>query len=130
MANPIGLTMPLARTTSSLGYLDFTTTEIDATLANLKSLILTNWGERPNHYYMGCNLVEFMFGPADDETLASIIQRVEGQVAQWLPYVLLNNVSVTYEGAEGNIIKIIVDFSLRGRQDMSSVLEVSVPLGA
>jgi phage baseplate assembly protein W len=130
MPNPIGLTMPLASTTSSLGYLAFTTTEIDATLQNLRSLVLTNWGERPNHFYLGCNLIEFVFAPANEETKTAIVDRIEAQVAEWLPYVLVNNITISFSGRDNNTIQLIIDFSLKGRQDLSSLLEVSVTPGA
>lgn len=118
--------MPIARTTSSLGVLESTTTEVQASYFNLKSLVLTNWGERPNHFYLGCNLIEFLFAPNDAETQDNIVQRIEGQVAQWLPYIILNDVSVEGPDQDGHKIEITIDFSLRGRQDFSSVLEVTI----
>lgn len=123
---PIGLTMPFAQTTSSLGFLAFTTTEIDATLQNLKSLVLTNWGERPNHYYLGCNLIEFLFAQVGPETEDQVVQRIQEQVSQWLPYVVLDNVSVELGGSDGHQLSARIEFHLRDRQDMSSVLEVAV----
>src|SRR5512137_1047011 len=96
MPSPIGLTMPFARTSSSLGYLAYSTTEIQATLYNLKSLVLTNWGERPNHFYMGCNLIEFIFAQASEETIDKIVARITSQVDNWLPYVQLNDVQVVF----------------------------------
>lgn len=123
MANPIGLTMPLARTTSSLGYLAYSTKELEATYYNLKSLILTNWGERPNHFYMGCNLIEFLFNPADDETKDKMLARITSQVDSWLPYVLLNDVGITFDN---NTVKIRVDFGIKGRQDLNSTLEIAI----
>lgn len=129
MPNPIGLTMPFARGQGTLGALAFSTKPLEATLFNMKSLILTNWGERPNHYYLGCNLIEFVFAPGDEETRDRIVQRIEQQVAQWLPYVLLNSVDVQLS-SDGHTFKVIVNFSIRGQQDLSSVLEVVVPSGA
>jgi len=131
MPNPIGLTMPIARTTSSLGVLAFSTTEIQATYFNLKSLILTNWGERPEHFFLGCNLIEYLFGPSNDETRVAIQERIQTQVAQWLPYVSLDTLDVTLGDPEGQAIYIRIAFSIKGRMDLSSLLEVTVtPSGA
>ena len=77
---PIGLTMPLARSTGSAGYFASSDTEIQATYYNLKALLLTNWGERPNHFYLGCNLGEFLFAQQTQETKELISQRIEAQV--------------------------------------------------
>lgn len=123
---PIGLTMPFAQTTSSLGFLAFSTKETEATVHNMKSLVLTNWGERPGHYYLGCNLVEFLFQQIDDETHDKIIQRIENQVANWLPYVNISEIKVDFVGQEGHGIRVQIKFSIRGRQDLSSVLDVTV----
>ena len=132
MPNPIGLTMPIARTTSSLGVLAFSTTEIQATYYNLKSLLLTNWGERPEHFFLGCNLLEFFFNPITNETQEAIIDRIQSQVSNWLPYVNLDTLNVNFGDPEGQAIYIQISFSVKGRQDLNSVLEVVVtpPAGA
>ena len=124
---PIGLTMPFAKTNSSLGMLASSSKPLEATLYNLKSLVMTNWGERPNHFYLGCNLIEFLFSPSVEETKDRVIQRIEQQVSQWLPYVLLNNINVSFDD---HILGVSIDFSIRGQQDLSSVLEVEVSTGA
>jgi phage baseplate assembly protein W len=126
MPNPIGLTMPIARTTSSLGVLAFSTTEIQATYYNLKSLLLTNWGERPEHYFLGCNLIEFFFAPITAETQETIIERIQQQVANWIPYVNLDTLDVSIGQPENQAIYIKIAFSVKGRQDLNSVLEVAV----
>jgi phage baseplate assembly protein W len=118
--------MPLARSSNVLGALASTSTEIQATYHNMRSLVLTNWGERPNHFHLGCNLIEFLFAPNDDETHDRVVQRINAQVAQWLPYVLLNDVRVTGPDPGQSKISIVIDFGLRGRQEFSSVLEVAI----
>ena len=75
MPVPIGLTMPLAATSGAQGALAFSVTPQQATLYNMKSLIMTNWGERPAHFYLGCNLIEFLFGPLDAEVVERVIGR-------------------------------------------------------
>jgi len=129
---PIGLTMPFAQTTSSLGYLAFSTKDTEATMYNMKSLVLTNWGERPGHFYLGCNLAEYLFQQVDEETHDRIVQRIESQVASWLPYVVINSLKVTFGGQKGHGIRVQINFSIKGRQDLSSILDVSVeqPVGA
>jgi phage baseplate assembly protein W len=129
MPTPIGLTMPFMRATGSTGFLAWASTELEATYYNMKSLVLTNWGERPNHYYLGCNLIEFLFEPGGEETDERISERIRAQVAQWLPYVQLNSVLVNFSGDQHRI-KITIDFGIRDRQDLRSVLVVSYPAGA
>lgn len=121
---PIGLTLPFARSSSSLGFLASSNTELEATYYNLRSLLLTDWGERPNHLRLGCNLTEFLFQPNDDDTAENVRERVMSQVGQWLPYVRLNSVGVTRPADHRLSLK--VDFSINGRQDLNSVIEVTV----
>lgn len=118
--------MPFARTTSSVGYVAFSTREIEATYFNLKSLILTNWGERPNHYYLGCNLLEFLFLPTTEETTDAIKSRITSQVESWLPYVQLNSITTSFSGPDGHTINIRVDFGLKGHPDLNSTLDVAM----
>lgn len=120
----IGLTMPLARTTGSVGYFASTTTELQATYYNLKALLLTNWGERPNHFYLGCNLGEYLFAQQVAETRELIIQRIESQVAEYLPYITLDKVDVSF--GSDHRINIKVSFSLKDRMNLSNTLEVAV----
>ncbi len=120
----IGLTMPLARSTGTVGFLASTDTEIQATFSNLRALLLTNWGERPNHFFLGCNLGEFVFAPQSQETQELIVQRIETQVADFLPYVSLDRVDVSFNDDHRIIIKI--SFSLRDRINLSNTLEVVV----
>ena len=121
---PIGLTMPFARSTGTVGYLASTLTDLEATYHNLKALLLTNWGERPNHYFMGCNLGEFLFAQQSPETRELISQRIETQVADFLPYVSLDKVDVSFNDDHRIIIKI--SFTLKDKIGVGSAHEVAV----
>ena len=123
---PIGLTFPLVKNSGSLGYLAFSSTEKEAVSYNLKSLVLTNWGERPCHFYLGCNLQEFIFGQLSEDTIEQVQERIESQVAMWLPYISLKNVDVKFPSEIPNGMRVIIEYSLKGRQDLGSVLEIDV----
>jgi phage baseplate assembly protein W len=116
--------MPLAQSTGSMGYLASTETDIQATYHNLKALLLTNWGERPTHFYLGCNLSEFLFAQQSPETQELIVQRIETQVGEWLPYVILNGVNILFN--DDHRITIKISFSLKDRINVNSILEVAV----
>jgi phage baseplate assembly protein W len=107
-----------------VGYLASSDTELQATYYNLKSLLLTNWGERPNHFFLGCNLGEFLFAQQVAETKELIVQRIESQVSEYLPYVTLDKVDVSFKSDHRIVIK--VTFSLKDRMNLSSTLEVAV----
>jgi phage baseplate assembly protein W len=125
---PIGLTLPLMRNSGSLGYFAFSSTEKEAVGYNMKSLILTNWGERPNHFYFGCNLREFLFSPITEETEDTVVSRIQSQVSNWLPYVNLKDLRVEFPPEQnGHGIRVKIEYGVKGRQDRNSVLVVDVP---
>lgn len=94
---PIGLTVPFARSTGSLGLLAYTDDQVEAAKQNLRSLLITNWGERPMHFHFGCNLVEFVFAQQRDDILrGKITDRIVQQVQTWLPYLLIKEVTVLF----------------------------------
>src|SRR4051812_49239768 len=93
----IGLTIPFSKSTGSLGYFQATDDELSAAGENVKSLLLTNWGERPMRYSMGCNFREFLFEPLRDEELRNrIADRIGSQLSTWLPYVVMDELNVLF----------------------------------
>jgi phage baseplate assembly protein W len=130
----IGLTLPLARSTGTLGYLASTTTEIDATEVDLKSLVLTNWGERPNRFNFGCNLVEFLFENQTRELQDAIVERISGEVANWLPWVKLKKIDVLFPDdspSDPSAIGITIRWSMKhSRTDSERKLDVVVQAAA
>lgn len=126
---PIGFTFPFAKASASVGYLATTDTEFEAVKNDMRALVLTNWGERPNHYYLGCNLSEFLFSQMTEETHDKIVQRVSSQISKWLPFIVINSIDVQFT-EEMNRIKIVIDYSSGNNPDLSSVLTQIFPAGA
>ena len=126
---PIGFTLPFLKSTGSLGYLEFTSDEMSAVRSNLKSLLLTNWGERVMHYNFGCNLIEFLFEQPSNSTKSRIADRITSQVSKWIPYVNIQELNILYNSDDGSVpdqaIAIRIKFNLSYKPDLSSVLEVT-----
>lgn len=127
----IGFLLPFVRASGSLGWLGATETELDAVAANLKSLLLTNWGERVGHYSFGCNLIEFLFenaGPA--ELKERIADRIISQTKRWLPFVQIDVLNVIFPDEnpvlQENQMGIYIKFRLVSRPNFSSVLDLVV----
>ena len=94
---PIGFTLPFIKSSGSIGLFETTADELDAARQNLKSLLLTNWGERPMHFHFGCNVIEFLFNPGREEELkAAIADRINDQVSKWLPYLRLIDLNIIF----------------------------------
>ena len=92
----ISFNFPFAPATGSLGYLEVTNDVISAIQANVRSLLLTNWGERVMHVDFGCNLREFIFEPRTKALKGRIADRIKNQLAKWMPYLALTGVTITF----------------------------------
>jgi phage baseplate assembly protein W len=67
-----------------------------AIVANLRSLLLTNWGERVMHFDFGCNLREFIFEPRSKSLKGRIAERIKAQVAKWMSFLTLTGIFITF----------------------------------
>lgn len=125
---PIGFTVPFSKTTGSLGYFETTNDNLSAVRENIKSLLLTNWGERPCNYYLGCNMKEFLFENVGDELKERIADRIVSQIDKWLPYVVIQTLnifsSVDDSSVPENMLKISIKFNLSSQPDFSSRVDV------
>lgn len=100
----IGLTIPFQQSTGSIGYFRVTQDEFEAIKNNLHSLLTTNWGERVLHYNFGCNLREFIFEPKRGEELKiRIADRINSQVALWMPFIKLDELNILFTEDSGKI---------------------------
>lgn len=127
----IGFTLPFSKTTGSLGHFDVSVTELQAVENNLRSLLITNWGERVMHHNFGCNLIEFLFEPmSGDEMKERITDRIVSQVGKWMPFVSVKNTEITFSDDDNslssNSIRIRIHFSLSNRPDTSSLFDFVV----
>lgn len=126
---PIGFTLPFSKASGSLGYFEMTNDEMSALRENIKSLILTNWGERLGHYYLGCNLREFLFEQIEvNELREKIADRILSQINLWMPFVTIKNLNILLtsddQSVPENAIKIKIEFTLTSKPDLSGRLEV------
>jgi phage baseplate assembly protein W len=124
---PIGFTLPFSKSSGSIGYFKTTEDELSAVGENLKSLILTNWGERPMHFNLGCNLREFLFENERSAQMKSAIgDRVMSQVAKWMPFVSVDELNIVFSGDDpalpDHAIGLRIKFRLVSRPDLASVL--------
>lgn len=130
----IGFTVPFSRSTGSLGYFETTQDEVSAVHENLKSLLLTNWGERLMHYSFGCNLSEFLFEQIHGEELKdSIRERIIHQVERWMPFVAVDDIDVVFEEDDSSIgsntMFVVMKFRVASRPNLSETLSFELSPG-
>jgi len=99
----IGITFPFAAATGSLGYLEVTSDIAAAIQSNVRSLLLTNWGERVMHADFGCNMIEFIFEPRTRQLRERIADRVKSQLSRWMPFLSLSGLYVIFSDEDPSI---------------------------
>lgn len=92
----IGFNFPFQASTGSLGYIEVTDDVASAIVANLRSLLLTNWGERVMHVDFGCNLREYLFEQKNRALKVRIADRIKTQVTKWMPFLNLTGIFLTF----------------------------------
>jgi hypothetical protein len=119
----LGFALPFSRSTGSLGHFEATQDEISAWRASALSLLSTNWGERPNRYYLGCNLVEYCFEQRTTELRGRISDRIESQFSKWLPFLVVKRSQVFFSEDEPKIpengIGVFLELSPSNRPDVN-----------
>ena len=86
-----GLTFPYGSSEGDTGFFEVTKTDLDAVKSNLHALLVTNWGERPMHYDLGCNFKEFLFEQmSTDDLKQRMTDRVIDQCNKWMPFVVMS----------------------------------------
>ena len=68
---------------------------------NLKMVILTSPGERIMIPEFGVGIRNYLFENVNNSTFNAIRQRIENQVASYLPYITIRNIEFSSERSEG-----------------------------
>ena len=123
--------MPFQQSSGSIGLFQTTDDELDAVRQNIKSLLITNWGERVMHYHMGCNLIEFVFEQMRGDSLREkIADRIIDQMATWLPFVTVVDLRIFFSDDDSSVpeqgIMVRMKFTTQNRPDALSDLEHTV----
>lgn len=101
----IGLNLPLNSTKNN--FFDLTYYTSDQIKANLTNFLLTNPGERLMMPDYGCGYSAFLFENIND--VDTIIDSTKAKVKQWLPYVIIND--LTIDDSTDNQILIKLQYS-------------------
>lgn len=93
---PISISFPFAIATGSIGYFESSDNIVQALRSNVRSMLLTNWGERVMHFDFGCNFREFLFEPKTSPLKVAIAGRVQSQLAKWMPFLKLHGLFISF----------------------------------
>jgi phage baseplate assembly protein W len=74
---------------------------LDQAISNIKSLLLTRRGERFMQPTLGTGLFDVLFENLTNEVVAEAQESIRDNLAFWLPYVNLNNLSIREDRQRG-----------------------------
>ena len=125
----IGIDLPFRKSNGSEGWFESTKTTFDSVRNNIKSLLLTNRGERIMQPSLGLNLRKYLFEPLTGDTILTIETEIYQTIDFWLPFVNIDNLEVTMGEASdigSNTINISVTFSIRNSRNYFDTIQVTI----
>ena len=107
----IGLKLPMQHD-EVRGFFPGTSTTLSQTGSNIRNLLLTNKGERVGQPTFGADVFLVLFEPMSDDLIVQVETKISEAMADWLPHVTINKLSVEPDEVEINQLNIDLEFSL------------------
>jgi len=93
-----------------------TKTDVNAINQSIKSLLNTNFYERPFNPRLGSNIKKILFEPADAITIADLKQAITDTIGNYEPRVTLNSIIID-DQSERNAYFIQISYTINGQQE-------------
>ena len=124
----IGVSLPMDHIDGS-GFFPGTSTTLTQTSSNIRNLLLTNKGERVGQPEFGCGLLQVLFEPMSETLIDDVKSTIEEAMSQWLPHVIVKELSVQPDEDEPNKLIIEIEFSLTIRPEVHESLTLDFLIG-
>ena len=79
---------------------------------NFKNLLLTNPGERVMDVNFGVGLRKYFFEPFNENTYATIAERVNEQVKKYMPFVTVTNINFNNKDNADHLLGVVVSYTI------------------
>ena len=112
----IGLELPLTHTQE--GYFKRTKTALEQAKSNIKSLLLTNKGERLGNPTFGTNLLSLVFSQENTDLESRVEEEIRAAMGEWLPFI--NIISIETNFSDNNMSTAIVNLRFTLNVDTTS----------
>jgi len=86
-------------------------TDVESIKQSLKTLLYTNFGERPFRPYMSGGLTDLLFEPLDQITTLELEKSIRTVISNWEPRVSIVSLSVT-ENSDRNELEVSLKFDM------------------
>ena len=108
----VGLALPIGRQPNGDGYFATTKTTMESVITDIKTLLMTQRGERVMQPLLGMNIRRFLFEQITENTVIEIENDIVETFSTWLPFVELNDINIDTGDQDRNKIKIDIKFNI------------------
>ena len=120
----IGLELPLTHTRD--GFFKRTKTALEQAKSNIKSLLLTNKGERLGNPTFGTNLLSLVFSQENTDLESRVEEEIRASMSEFLPFINIVSIETNFSDTNKNIANVTLEFTLN--VDVSSKDSLSLDL--
>ena len=126
----IGIDLPFRKSDGNEGWFKSTKTTFEAVRNNVKSLLLTERGERMMQPSLGLNLKKYLFEPLNDDLKLTIENEIFETFNFWLPFVNIVDLVIDTSGDVSDIgrnkIDISLKFNIKQNQNYFDTVDVTI----
>ena len=106
----LGGTFPLTYVGGSAGFFPRASSVKKQAASNIKNLLLTQKGERVGQPTFGSDLPSILFEQRTEDIADRIETTIREAISNWLPYIKVTNIFVTYPDKEPNKVMVQMEF--------------------
>ena len=106
----IGLELPLTHTRH--GFFKRTKTALEQAKSNIKSLLLTNKGERLGNPTFGTNLLSLVFSQENTDLESRVEEEIRASMSEFLPFINIVSIETNFSDTNKNVANVTLEFTL------------------
>ena len=106
----IGLELPLTHTRD--GFFKRTKTALEQAKSNIKTLLLTNKGERLGNPTFGTNLLSLVFSQENTDLESRVEEEIRASMSEFLPFINIVSIETNFSDTNKNIANVTLEFTL------------------
>ena len=106
----IGLELPLTHTRD--GFFKRPKTALEQAKSNIKTLLLTNKGERLGNPTFGTNLLSLVFSQENTDLESRVEEEIRASMSEFLPFINIVSIETNFSDTNKNVANVTLEFTL------------------
>lgn len=126
---PVGIKTPMTLGTDRSGIVAMNFSPVDQIKDNLRNLLLTNKGERLGRFDYGAGLRSLVADVSTGDIESRAVLQIQDSVSKYMPYVSLEDFSVSYDRSNtqiGTIVVFNIKYSVPRLSSTNNMLTVKI----